>query len=335
MSSQTAILPIIVTISVSGFLEYFSNEKYNVITFVFYIFLCISYPQFMYLLPLIFYDLLLTKMQYFIVLSLLPIIFYHNYFSTNTILFLVIISLVEVILKYKAIQYRTTYKSYISQRDNLRELSMNLENKIRELTDKQDEEVSLATLNERNRIAREIHDNVGHLLTSSIIQIGAIIATTQEEKTKKNLETVKETLNDGMNSIRNSVHDLRDNSVDLHMQLKKLVDNFTFCEATLKFESTTTFSIKAKYAIISIIKEALNNVIKHSNATKVTINIYEHPKILQLIIIDNGSNMKTTNENGMGIEGIKQRVDSLNGNINIENSMGFKIFISFNKEDIS
>ena len=173
------------------------------------------------------------------------------------------------------------------------------------------------------------------MLTSSIIQIGAIIATTQEEKTKKNLETVKETLNDGMNSIRNSVHDLRDNSVDLHMQLKKLVDNFTFCEATLKFESTTTFSIKAKYAIISIIKEALNNVIKHSNATKVTINIYEHPKILQLIIIDNGSNMKTTNENGMGIEGIKQRVDSLNGNINIENSMGFKIFISFNKEDIS
>jgi signal transduction histidine kinase len=239
-----------------------------------------------------------------------------------------------VLLKHKAEQLSFTQISYINQRDNLTAKSIILENKIVELSEKQNDEINIATLNERNRIAREIHDNVGHLLSSSILQITAVIATTKDENAKQGLELVRSTLNNGMDSIRESVHNLRDNSIDLFVQLKSIVDSFTFCNAVLNYELSSNLNIKAKYAIISIVKEALSNVIKHSNATELSVSIYEHPKLIQFIILDNGTLNNEISNYGMGIESIKQRVSSLNGVLNIDNSSGFRIFISFNKNDV-
>jgi len=335
LTIQISILPIIIVIAVCCFLEYFENENLSFYVFIIYILICLVYPQFTYFLPAVFYDLLFTKNKNFILLCVIPLIANINYISANNMIVLIVVSFIEILLKHKAIQLNLTQSSYINQRDNLTEKSIVLENKIRELTEKQDDEINIATLNERNRIAREIHDNVGHLLSSSILQIGAIIATTKDENTKHNLGLVKNTLNDGMDSIRNSVHDLRDNSIDLYMQLKNLIDNFTFCKAVLNYESNTNFNIKTKYAIISIVKEALSNIIKHSNATEVIISVYEHPKIVQLIILDNGKCNKEIGSTGMGIEGIRQRVNNLKGILNIDNSKGFRIFISFNKEEIA
>lgn len=334
ISISITILPIIIVVAICCFLEYFENEKLSFFTFLAYILVCFFSNKFLYFLPAIFYDLLFTKRQYYIVLCVLPLIVNSSNISVNTLIVLIIVTVVEMLLKHKTIQLNKVHRNYIMQRDNLTEKSLYLENKIKELTIKQDDEVNLATLNERNRIAREIHDNVGHLLSSSILQIGAIIATTNDESTKKSLESVKSTLNDGMDSIRNSVHNLRDNSIDLYIQLNSLIEDFKFCEASLKYEANSNFNIKTKYAIISIVKEALSNIIKHSNATEVTVSIYEHPKIVQLIILDNGDCYKELSTTGMGIESIKQRVNNLKGILNIDNSNGFRIFISFNKEDI-
>jgi len=61
-------------------------------------------------------------------------------------------------------------------------MAMLLRQKNRELIEKQDYEIRLATLNERGRIAREIHDHVGHLLSRSILQIGALMVTKGREQ---------------------------------------------------------------------------------------------------------------------------------------------------------
>lgn len=334
LTIQASLLPIIIVIAICGFLEYFDDENLNFYTFIVYIIICFNYPNFIYLLPLVFYDILLTKRQKFILLCFIPLLFNVKYISINNITVLIVLSFMEMLLKQKTAQLNSAQNSYINQRDNLTEKSIALENKIIELSEKQNYEVNIATLNERNRIAREIHDNVGHLLSSSILQIAAVIATTNDEKTKHSLELVKNTLNDGMDSIRNSVHNLRDNSIDLYVQLKAIINNFTFCNASLKYELSSNLNIKAKYAVISIVKEALSNVIKHSNATEISVSVYEHPKLIQLIILDNGSTNKEISNNGMGIESIRQRVSSLNGILNINNSNGFRIFISFNKNDI-
>jgi len=326
------IIAMAVAIAISGLLEYFNNEKIALLLFIGFIILSLFFPQFLFFLPLISYDLLRTKKQLALLIVLIPYALHFNTFSSGTLWVIPVIYMMVYILKIRAINENNLRKDYINQRDYLTELSHSLEEKINELVYNQDIDVNLATLNERNRIAREIHDNVGHLLSSSILQIGAIIAVSKEETTIKNLEVVKNTLNEGMNSIRKSVHNLHDDSIDLYAELKKILKNFTFCKVTLNFEITGQMPVMAKYAIIAIIKEALSNVIKHSDGDYVSISLYEHPKLFQLIIYDNGKKKpEIENYQGMGIESIKQRVSSLNGNINIDQSKGFKIFISFMK----
>ncbi|MFP4697318.1 MAG: sensor histidine kinase [Eubacteriales bacterium] len=326
------VIAMVIAISISALLEYFNNDRLDKVFFIFYLILSAIYPQFVFFLPLIGYDLLKTKNQALTLLVFIPYVLHINQFSLITTWVLIVICIIVYLLKVRAINEKKLREDYINQRDYLTELSISLEEKINELTIKQDIEVNLATLNERNRIAREIHDNVGHLLSSSILQIGAVMAVSKEESTVKSLEVVRDTLNEGLNSIRNSVHNLHDHSIDLYAEINKIVRNFTFCKATLDYEITGEMPAKAKYAIISIIKEALSNVMKHSNGDYVSISLYEHPKLYQLIIYDNGKKkMDIENSKGMGLESIKQRVASLNGIININQSKGFKIFISFMK----
>jgi signal transduction histidine kinase len=189
----------------------------------------------------------------------------------------------------------------------------------------------LATLNERNRIARDIHDNVGHMLSRSILQVGALLAVNGDENTKTGLNSIKETLSEAMDSIRNSVHNLHEESIDLNMELQKIIDNFTFCPVNFEYSIENAIDRNIKYSFISIIKEALANVIKHSNATLISITIREHPAIYQLIVKDNGNKPTSKIGNGIGLKNIEDRVTSLNGNVNISSSSGFKIFISIPK----
>lgn len=69
----------------------------------------------------------------------------------------------------------------IRLRDTSTELNLVLQEKNKNLMEKQDYEIYLATLRERNRIAREIHDNVGHMLSRSILQMGALVTIHKEE----------------------------------------------------------------------------------------------------------------------------------------------------------
>jgi len=331
-----AVFAVLVALALSAFFDYLSNQTFSLYGFLGYLTLSIIFPQFLFMLPLLFYDLTLTKYNYISILSTVPIIKNIDNLSTEIIIILLIISILEILMKFQTVKENNLINKYIKQRDDLTEVSIQLGKKIREVRDKQDIEVNLATLNERNRIAREIHDNVGHLLSSSIIQIGAVVATTKEESTKESLNTIKKTLDSGMDSIRNSVHDLHDDSIDLSAQLNALVNNFTFCSVNLNYEINSNLQTAMKYAIIAIVKEALANVMKHSKASLVTITLNEHPKLIQLIILDNGKSKSHSINNGMGIENIRQRVYSLNGIARFDNSQGFRIFISFpkfNKED--
>lgn len=333
LNPYQGIIAISVAIATSGLMEYFNKKSLAKLAFIAYAVLSAFFMQFVFFLPLIAYDLFKTKNQMLTLTAAIPFLIHLNVFSSSTAAVLIIIFIIVFLLKSRAINEDKLRQEYINQRDYLTGVSISLEEKINELMVKQDIDVNLATLNERNRIAREIHDNVGHLLSSSILQIGAIMAVSKEENTIKRLEVVKDTLNEGMNSIRNSVHNLHDKSIDLYGEIEKTIKNFSFCKVKLNYDITGDLPAKAKYSIIAIIKEALSNVMKHSDCDFVSISLYEHPKLFQLVIYDNGTK-KTDIEatKGMGLESIKQRVASLDGIINIDQSKGFKIFISFMKQ---
>ena len=98
----------------------------------------------------------------------------------------------------------------LAMRDNTAEHDMLVAQNTRQLLESQDNMVLTATLSERNRIAREIHDNVGHMLTRSILQTGAIKVINKDDRLEKPLAQLQSTLDTAMDSMRKSVHDLHD-----------------------------------------------------------------------------------------------------------------------------
>ena len=106
------------------------------------------------------------------------------------------------------------------------------------MIEKQDYEIYTATLQERNRIAREIHDNVGHLLSRCILIVGAMKIVNEDKKLSSSIEQLEESLNTAMTSVRESVHDLHDEAVNLEEVEKSLVREFTFCSVQMVYDMT-------------------------------------------------------------------------------------------------
>ena len=232
-------------------------------------------------------------------------------------------------------------QKYKRVRDDSRELTLMLEKKNQDLLEKQDTEVYLATLKERNRIAREIHDNVGHVLSRSILLTGAAKAVNKDNGLTPLLDNLETSLNSAMNSIRSSVHDLHDEAVNLEHATQSLIQGFTFCPVTFTYDISGQVPRNVKYCFISIVKESLANIMKHSNATSVKILLREHPALYQLCIEDNGteishhvSRLPDSFSSGIGLMNMKERVDSLNGSLQISTKDGFRIFITIPKTDI-
>jgi signal transduction histidine kinase len=326
------IVPILIAIILTAFLSYLEDENITTTVFAFYLIACFFNPAFSFFIPLLCYDVVLSKVSWIWLLSFLPPI--NNY--TQTLItsnwLIVSFNLAAYVFKHRTIALQNIENDFRKLRDNDKEISMQLERKNKELLEKQDYEIHLATLSERNRIARDIHDNVGHLLSRSILQIGALLAINKDEKAKENLSLVKDTLSEAMDSIRTSVHGLHEESIDLQAEMQKLIDSFKFCTIKFRYDMETNLEKNIKYCFISVTKEALSNIIKHSNATEAIVIVREHPALYQLVVHDNGTGSSYNSENGIGIKNITDRVAAVGGNVNISTDKGFKVFISVPKK---
>lgn len=274
---------------------------------------------------------------------------------------LIVAGLAAAVLLYRRTRrLNELEQEYKRARDDSRELTLMLEKKNQDLLEKQDTEVYLATLKERNRIAREIHDNVGHMLSRSILMVGALKTVNQAENLKVPMEQLDQTLNEAMTNVRQSVHDLHDELVNLKEVMESLAEEFRFCPVQLTYDMGYDIPKEIKYSFIAITKEALNNVMRHSNANEVKILAREHPGLYQLIIEDNGTlderirpngdreeyaekesagktgnTRKTENTecSGIGIKNMKKRVRMLGGTMQIQKETGFRIFITVPKNE--
>lgn len=329
--AQYFIVPIICTVIISAFMSYKDSASLNVAIFLVFGLGCVFYPPLLFFLPLICYDIFLTEKKYWSFFGVIPLILGFNALGLNSFVFIILFIALSYLIKFRTCSTEKAKKDYINMRDTTKEITLQLESKNKELSDKQDYEINNATLNERNRIARDIHDSIGHLLSNAILQTGAMLALCPDDNTRKMLQTLKETLTEGMDSVRSSIHGLYDDSLDLFAQAKMLTDSFDFCEIVLDYDIDSNPDKDTKNAVLYIIKEALSNVIKHSNATIVRITLKEHPALYQLIIRDNGTINKMSGD-GIGLKNIETRTTALGGHANFKFDNGFVVFASIPKE---
>lgn len=340
--AEPIVIIILISLTISALLSYF--EKFLWLRYFLYLLffiLTIINLEFVFFIPLLIYDLINEERKQALILPTIPFILLLINYDLYTIFLFVIVMVIAIFIRFKSSDIMTYKARYYNLLDETKELSYKLKKQNQDLLEKQDNEIQIATLNERNRIAREIHDNVGHLLSSALLQIGALLASPQNAALAPPLRQVKDTLSQGMDSIRISVHHLYDTAIDLNLKLSELTDSFSFCQINCRCSINMQPTPRQSYALIAIVKEALSNVMKHSNATLVEVQLREHPSFYQLIIRDNGTQLSShfdketqllmTAQSGIGLKNIAQRVDLLSGHFQIKTQQGFEIFVTIPK----
>lgn len=295
--------------------------------------LCFAEPMFCCMIPLMAYDFLRDKRPWLLILSVISVIVYAGSFGTLQIMLLICGTFLAFILWRNTVRLEEAEKKLILTRDNSEEVNLLLQQKNKQLRDNQDNEIKLATLNERNRIAREIHDNVGHMLTRSILQVGALIVINKDETQRESLLSIKETLDSAMTSIRSSVHKLHDDSIDLKLAVndavKPIRESF---HVECDYDFSENMPKKVKLGFLGIIKECLSNAIKHSNGDRIKLSIIEHPGFYKLEVSDNGR-CEMISDSGIGLSTMRERAEDLGGIINISASeKGFGVVVSIPKK---
>ena len=329
------VVALLSVVAVSSIMQVSENRVCLYLLAGLFICACFISDSFVIFLPVIVYDLFRDRL-YPLFLPALGALFFRNYDGLSWQLFLAILifTAVSFIIEYLDRRMSALSHELIVTRDNAVEYSNELKNKNQRILEAQDTEIHLATLKERNRIAREIHDNVGHMLTRTILQTGALQIINKDENLKEPLESIKNTLDEAMNQVRKSVHDLHDDSVDLERSLKEAIEPLRERFAvTFEYDISENVNGKIKYCFIALVKEAVNNIIKHSNGDRALITLREHPGMFTLLVQDNGNcEGKNISEGGIGLTNIRERVQAMNGNLNISaGKEGFKIFASIMK----
>ncbi len=240
--------------------------------------------------------------------------------TTRTLLLTAILSIAATLLSLRTAQLEREQKRMRRTRDKLQERALALEARNRDLADRQDYEIELATLAERARIAREIHDNVGHQLTRASLQAEALrVVHADEPGVAVDFADVKRTVDEALQLVRASVHELNDNAVDLSVQLERIVEG-----ARSDGGPQIELEVLAEHApanvancFAAVLREALSNTMRHACAQTVTVRCMEHPSFYQLIVTDDGVGGTQTGgrgvAEGMGLGSMRERVEALGG----------------------
>lgn len=330
---SAAVAAMLAALTVSALSGYLVERRWSLAGVGIYTLAAFVRPEFRIFLPLVYYDLLLPGLGWWAICGAAALVFGSGQLPADRQLPTMALLAVSALLKHRTHSLLDSRTELLRQRDSSRELSLHLEERHQQLLEKQDYEVRLATLNERNRIAREIHDQVGHLLSRSLLQTAALLVTEGTEGSGRSmLQSLHNTLAEAMDSIRTSVHNLHEDSVDLHTQLQALVGGFLFCPIKLDYRLDNEPAKAVQYCFLAAVKEGLHNVTKHTNATAVSLTLLEHPAFYQLVLQDNGSRPAHPEWSGLGLSSMAERVQALGGQFSATYQSGFRIFISVPKQ---
>lgn len=217
-----------------------------------------------------------------------------------------------------------------------RELSEALE-KSRSLND---EIAQMTALEERNRIARDIHDSLGHALVALNIQLEAALTlwNIDAEQAYASLKEAKQLGSDALTSVRTSVSEIRADALQgkiLEQALDALLSEFqstTRIEPTTQINLTYPFPNAVNVAVYRIVQEGLTNICKHAQATAVHLSLVTTQQTLQLSLEDNGGGFcPNLRKSGFGLQGMQERSAALGGQITVTSGArkGCRIAASF------
>lgn len=190
----------------------------------------------------------------------------------------------------------------------------------------------LAAVEERQRLAEEIHDSLGHALVATLLQVQVVkkLTRTDAEAAEKRLSVVEQNVRQTLDTVRKALQRGRRNRADLplHHALESLAADFQAAggpEVQLMFrpdpESVSDVSPQVADVLYRTVQEALTNAVRHGQAQLVRIEAEVVGPRLYLRIVDNGVGADDYSP-GMGLSGMIGRVQSIGGTLRFETALG-------------
>jgi signal transduction histidine kinase len=235
-------------------------------------------------------------------------------------------------------------------RKQLRKINETLEQKVADRTSeisamnqsliKKNEEISEALFKgqtiERKRVASELHDNLSSLLSAVKMSLQVIKTDKLSDKEKEIYAGVREMMNNAYQEVRNISHNILPEELErlgLEKTLEKLITKINASEIVeIRFEADLERRLDSKieFNLYSICLELLNNIIKHSKATKATISLKNQANTTILKVSDNGIGLKNETKEGIGLTNIHARIEAINGKIDIHSkeNIGTEVWIN-------
>jgi signal transduction histidine kinase len=197
-----------------------------------------------------------------------------------------------------------------------------------------------ATLQERTRIAREIHDSLGHLLTAQSVMLeNTTMSQDGSAEARSFLSESQRLGQEARRELRQAVWMLRSDPMQgksLPQAIADLAQQFmqvTGIALVVDLDRKLTLPGRYQIVLYRVLEEALTNIQKHSQATQVTIHLSlqtsedEIPQIL-LKVMDNGVGFNPQQtRSGFGLQGMRERVESLSGRLDFETQSGCCVIV--------
>ncbi len=262
---------------------------------------------------------------YYIVLSLTNLVIFTNIESAIYWLLTVIPTVIFIGM------YVTMYLRQTEAREKAQALADELESANQQLTEYAARVEDLTITNERQRMARELHDTLSQGLAGLILQLEAADAHLTHQRNDKAqsiignaMEQARVTLSDA----RRVIDDLRQPSLDdLDSALRLELDRFsTATGIPIHFHSDPTPPLpdSAKETLVRALAESLTNIVHHAQAQTVDVTLNVNDNTIILTVKDDGIGFDTSSipSGHYGILGIKERVRLVNGSFEIQNENG-------------
>ena len=215
---------------------------------------------------------------------------------------------------------------FISQKDEnerIRKLNEQLNQANEQLRDYAINMERMTEMRERNRLAREIHDTLGHTLTGIIMgtDAGLALFDVAPEESKKRMQIVAQSARDGLTDVRRSIKALRPDTLErftLEQALEGLVENFriTTSSEVAYYQEAEELKLDTdeEDALYRVVQEGLTNAVRHGKANRIEIRITRTGNVVTVSIRDNGTGCDRPEE-GFGLRHMRERLEMLGGTI--------------------
>ena len=251
-----------------------------------------------------------------------------------------VICALAALLALRTTEEETTRARLHAMRDDLREKVLALQDANARLLRAQDHELRAAALSERTRIAREIHDGVGHVLTRLLLRVKAFQVTHRDEPgVVADLATLDSDLGEALDSMRRSVHALSEEGEELATSLNLLGSRCGIAKVEVDCSTQTEPPPAVARCVVAVVREALTNAARHGRAASARVAVTDYPAFWQVTVDNDGivppedaPLMDGDKNAGLGLRSMTERVEALGGRVRITPRPRFTVFAAIPKD---